>query len=418
MGWFYLATVLRKSGHNRQAADHFRVLQELLDQPTPLMQEFLDKHSDFPVIVRYNYAVCLSKLDDWGMHGESKKILEELIVQVQAPAPAQVHPPAQAPAPPQAKAQAKPPGNPGLEMLFRSALASALNFELEPENRRPANDPERERADRAEVVEQIEQQCEHIAKLGAKSADDIRRAYAAARAVVKNAYGWALYRQARPKKADDELREAITIMPDFVDAYLNRADILFATKGKLDPNWIEQARDLLSQALLLSPSSERAHYLFGRLFVYPAISDFEKAKEHFAKAELIPWSYLFLAQILKNQEDKIRDAIQTLAKSISRFPRADYRQVQYVKWIIEFVEEKLAEPEPTPADLEASRTLLDNATAAARRLANHGIEDRFKTQGQAFLPQLEKLLEGIPASVSGNDDDNPSTASPAAAAAS
>jgi len=79
MGWFYLATVLRKCGQNEQATNHFRFLQELVEQPSSLLKTFIDSHPDFPVIVDYNYAVCLSKLDNWDEHWKSVELLEKLI---------------------------------------------------------------------------------------------------------------------------------------------------------------------------------------------------------------------------------------------------------------------------------------------------------------------------------------------------
>ena len=85
MGWFYLATVLRKRGQNKHAANHFQLLQELLKQPGQLLTDFLARQLYFSTVVDYNYAVCLSKLDDWKMHQKSVTILKKLIESLAAP---------------------------------------------------------------------------------------------------------------------------------------------------------------------------------------------------------------------------------------------------------------------------------------------------------------------------------------------
>jgi tetratricopeptide (TPR) repeat protein len=386
MGWFYLATVLRKCGKNKQAANHFKFLQELLQQPTELLKAFLASHTDFPIIVDYNYAVCLSKLDTWKSHGESVDLLGRLIEKVQRPigpkeSGASKDVSARNPATPQPGPQPRPE----MEMLFRSARVSALTFELDPQNEPVEKDPGGNKAHRDSIFRNIEGECEKVAQLESRIPESGRRTSTVARAVMKNAYGWALLRQGRSRDAVTALSDAITLMPDFVDAYLNLAEILIGGRSKVDPNWIQEAQSQLDQALLLSPSSPRAHYLSGRLLAKPAIGEFEKAKEHLLKAELFPNSYFLYAQILKGIDGNPKGAIEALAKSIARFPRVDYRYVVYAQWIIEFINSSPAGP---PAALQ---TLLENALSAANKLHGHGIEKKLQSKGQELLGKLNEL---------------------------
>jgi tetratricopeptide (TPR) repeat protein len=282
-----------------------------------------------------------------------------------------------------------------LEMYFHSALASALTFQLNPDNHREANDPEREQEYRAGVLKRIEDEFQKITELGLKSSDGSRRAYTFACAVAKNAFGLALSYQSQFKAAETKLREAITLTPDFVDAYLNLAEILMKAKSRLDLNWIQEAQAQLDQALLLSPSSQRAHYLLGRLQANPAIGEFTAAKENFSKAELIPWSYYFRAQIIKNQDHDLKQAIQVLGKSIARFPRVDYRYEAYVRWTITFLEANTATAGSDQSLAEYSRILLDNALSAARKLQKHGIDEKLRTQGEDLVNKLNVLQKGL-----------------------
>jgi len=302
---------------------------------------------------------------------------------------------------------ANDPGERSLEMLFRSALASALTFELDEENRGKSKNPEREKASRESVLKRIESQCQKITDLGTASSNGARRAYTVARAVAENARGWALYRLGQRKDAIVELRDAITLMPDFVDAYLNLAELLMKAKDELDANWIQEAQDQLNQVLLLSPSSQRAHYLLGRLFSNPAIGRYQDAKDHLAKAELIPWSYFFRAQILLGVDGDLGQAIQELRKSIFRFPRVDYRYVAYVEWVIKYADTKpsasqpmpaqreVAAPQQSSASVESIQTLLENARYAAGTLQKHGIDEKLKAKGDTLVKELDNRLKKI-----------------------
>ena len=397
MGWFYLATVLRKCGENRQAADHFKRLQELLERPTELLKRFLDSNPHFPAVVAYNYAVCLSKLEDWQMHHKAVELLEELIAKVAGES--KVSTPSRTAAVVSAAAGETRGdagyGTLGLQMLFRSALTFALTFEVDRKNRSPGGDPEKEKKHNDSVLDRIKDECKKITDLGTSVSDADLRAYTVARAVMKNAFGWALHSVGQSAKAEEELRVAISLMPDFVDAYVNLAEILLDQKGILDPNWIEEAKTKLEQALALSPSSERAHYLMGRLLMNPALGDFAQAKEHLCKADLIPNSYLMHAEILRAQDKDPRQAIETLNKSIARFPRADHRYGIFIKWVMEFVEANPPASPPSPDERSSLGTLLKRAVAAARKLQKQGIDEKRRAEGERLAREVTALQEKL-----------------------
>lgn len=399
MGWFYLATVLRKCGENRQAAEHFKRLEELLEQPAELLKRYLASTQNFPAVIAYNRAVCLSKLDDWEMHRQAVELLEQSIKKV-----GETPKPQAGPAASGKSAQSAVPatgeaagsagyGKRGLQMLFRSALTFALTFEVDRRRRPAETDAEKEKKHQDSVLERIKTECQKITELGKNAAEADLRAYTIARAVMKNAHGWALHCVGRSVEADEELREAISLMPDFVDAYVNLAEVLLDQKGNLDPNWVEEAKVNLDEALARSPSSQRAHYLMGRLLMNPALQDFTQAKEHLSKAELIPNSYLFHAQILMDQEHTAGPAIETLNKSIARFPRADHRYGILVNWVLKFVGSSQAAP--GSAELAAVKTLLDRALAVAHKLQKQGLDEKRRAEGDRLVDKVIALQEKL-----------------------
>jgi tetratricopeptide (TPR) repeat protein len=83
MARFNCATVLRKLGRNEPAAGQFAFLERMVEGKDtgrpPSLTTFLNRHPDFPEVVRYNRAVALSKSADRALQEQGRKLIEALI---------------------------------------------------------------------------------------------------------------------------------------------------------------------------------------------------------------------------------------------------------------------------------------------------------------------------------------------------
>lgn len=357
---FHLATTQRKLGHNESAVKHFEFLERMAvygNDGLGSMAGFVKAHPEFLFTIRYCKAVALSKIPTWEPHHEALKILDALIDQVASPA-----------------AGLEAAQKIRLEMLARSARAAALTFKLESARygtRQPTNQ-ERQQQFQIQVLQQIDAERQWIQALPFSQLD--WKAYSLAYAVVHNAYGRACYLLGRD--GTEALREALTMSPDFAEAYITLAETYMRSRRN-NLGWSQQAEELLRQALAINPSNQKTHYLLGKLYADPAVGNYEKAKEHLGKAELFPWSYFLLAGILARTEGRIEEALRITRRSISLAPYPDHRFTAFVRYALRVLAKQdrpsaklLAEAESVAARLEKN-----GETAGLRRMGGKLLEE-------------------------------------------
>ena len=341
---FHLGATQRKLGQNESAAKHFEFLEWMAAdgaQGAGPMADYLAKHPELRFTLRYNKAVALSKVPNWKAHHEAVRLLGELVDGATTPADA---------------------SGIRLEMLARSARAAALTFELEspPDGERSAKEQERTQRFQSQVFERIDAERTWIKALPVATARLDWKAYSLSFAVIHNAYGRACYLLGR-KGGEDALREALMMSPDFAESYITLAELSMRRRKPLD--WSRQAEDLLKRALAINPANQKAHYRLGELYADPVFADAQSAKEHLAKAELVPWSYAILARILAEEGD-VEEAVRKMRRSIHLSPRPDHRFELFVRYALRV----LARQKPPDPEL------LKEAKGVASKLAAAGKE--------------------------------------------
>lgn len=366
---FHLATTQRKLGHNESAVKHFEFLERMaVDGTNGLgpMVGFLATHPELLYTIRYSKAVALSKIPDWGPHREALRILDALVDLVTVlPAGGLME-----------------PQRIRLEMLARSARAAALTFELESARRGmdSARAQQRQQQFQAQVLLRIDVERRWIKDLPLSQLD--WKAYSLSYAVVHNAYGRACYLLGRD--GTEALREALTMSPDFAEAYITLAESYMRAR-RHNLGWSKQAEELLKQALTVNPSNQKTHYLLGKLYADPAVANYGKAKEHLGKAELFPWSYFQLAQILEKQDGKIEEALRQVRRSISLAPYPDERFAAFVRYALRV----LASQDKPNADL------LAEAESVASRLVKNGETAGNRRTGGRLLEEIQAFRKPV-----------------------
>jgi hypothetical protein len=294
---FYLATVLRSLGDNRSAVKQLDFLDRLLDRRSALgasAREFLDRHPDFELSLRYNEAAALAKIPDSKAHDRAMGILAALEERLKASG-RQRRAPANGPVLEAADAQR-------LLFLVKGAQAAGLVFELEQwADRSDGSRPPKRRIRTAFTkIKAIRDQ------LTSEAPESGRRSSAAhvqALAAAENAYGRALYlTQKSTQQSTDDAAEAfnnaVALVPDFADAWVNFATLLIRRRP---PDWESRADDASARAVELTPRSSKAHYLRG-LFFEQTKDDDEAEKEYTAAGEDAKTT-VKLAQIAERKGD-------------------------------------------------------------------------------------------------------------------
>jgi tetratricopeptide (TPR) repeat protein len=380
---FNLATVERKLGRREAAADHFEFLDRMLaehgrSQP---LSDFLRRHPEFVYTVQYNWAVCLSKIENNRSRSLALAILDDLIANVTESPIAPEEPAAAAVTLPHPLAP-RTPLSPGgsqrlrIEMLARSARASALLGELEKD----------EKENRGPWFEKIKIEKNWFESLGLDRQDLDWRAYALSYAVAQNAFGRACFRFGFYDLAVEVLRRAIIMSPDFGDAYNNLAEIYLKRRRRQDPDWANKVEVTLQQALRINGSNQKSHYLLGRFYSLPAIGRFNEAKEHLGKASLLSWSYFYIAEILVREKSHEK-ALKVLRRSIFTDQFPDRRYVIFVETALDVSQRR-----------GGDRVLLEEALLLARKYAESGEKEkpREKEFRQKLLRKVQDALAAPP----------------------
>jgi hypothetical protein len=266
-----------------------------------------------------------------------------------------------------------------LLFLVKGAQAAGLVFELEQwADRSDGSRPPKRRIRTAFTkIKAIRDQ------LTSEAPESGRRSSAAhvqALAAAENAYGRALYlTQKSTQQSTDDAAEAfnnaVALVPDFADAWVNFATLLIRRRP---PDWESRADDASARAVELTPRSSKAHYLRG-LFFEQTKDDDEAEKEYTAAGEDAKTT-VKLAQIAERKGD-FSTAAKRMRASLSFSSTPDYRAELYVEYVL-----RLEHP---------SESELDDAEQWARNLQEHGSNKRLCEVGGKLLGKIEDLRPGV-----------------------
>jgi tetratricopeptide (TPR) repeat protein len=370
---FYL-TVHRKLGQNAAAIGQLEELERATEAGLSRVERFLDRRPDFTKVVRYNLAVVLAKLDDWAAHGRGVALLDELLRQVPPPLGSQSRDAA-------ASESGQDERRLGLRLglLAVSARASALTFRLHHGAGRARGGGERLAAYRKTQSDDIIAMVERLDALAPDDADAERRTEVYARAVAQTARGRAKAEMGDRRAAVADYRRAITLAPDFVEAYLQLAELYLRAGGGGFPDWVEQAEAALTTALAISPSNPRAHNLLGRLYARDAVARYQDAIGHLKQADSYASSFTEHARLLEKRGD-LAGAVAVHRRSVARFPRPDYRFRLFAEAVVKLA----AEGRATPDDVAAAR----RAISKLRRKSKHEADRNAATD---LLQALDRI---------------------------
>jgi cytochrome c-type biogenesis protein CcmH/NrfG len=361
---FYLGTAERKLGNNEGAVEQFRLLQSLIsgERSGRRLKHFVDDvHPEFRLVVRYNLAASLLKLDKNKAQREALTILNSLHDRLVK----------------KGSLSLTSQGRYRFEVLVESALAWALTFRIERvlDDRDPQAKSKNGRE--LELLAEIKKLRNTIHQATPQSGDDAA-VYANALATAENAYGRAFDLLGRKPNAVEAYRRATTLLPDFVDAHLNLAEALIDLR---EFGWQEQAEAAIRQALRSEPSSRRAEYLYGRLSADPSVARYEEAKQHFERAGGYSQALFLYATLLAQQDGKLPDALAVLDRAIAANPAAGHRLLAYANFVLQLAGEG-----------RADRARLNRAREYAERLAAEGYTPRFRRRGQELVEQIDATL--------------------------
>lgn len=207
--------------------------------------------------------------------------------------------------------------------------------------------------------------------------------YSRAVAMIASAHAHALLEQGpqhMEKKAKKALYRAIAMMPDFNDPYVTLVRLQMDDKPKKGDehyaNWKEEAEEYLMTALQLDPTSEQAHYHLGKFYSLRRVARYADAKPHLLAAPNIARSHWRLADISHDHDGNLVEALEHLRRSLSLDDSPDQRLASFVQWAQELLATK-DDPE-----------LREEAKAKARRLAEHGVDERLCKKGTELLEEL------------------------------
>lgn len=372
---FYLATVARKLGDNEGAVNQYELLEQLIHRSADSKSSaFFKDHPEFRPIVRYNLAVALLQLPRPD-HRRALRILNGIEEQL-------------------ARRTDVPPFT-GVtryrfEILVRSAIAAALAFRVKrmvrDSGKLDAEGLAKRDARIREIVRQIKRAVHAVEPL---TADALTSpvAYGSAVATAENALGTALLRSSHPAEAVAAFRRAVTIHPNFVEAWLNLAEALHGSAGKLE--WQREAEAALLEALRLDPTNARGEYLLARLLLHPSVARRTEAIQHLDGAGAYPPA-LFLRAELLERENRLPEAIALLDQAIARAPAADYGMLRYVQDVL-----ALSRASEVDVDVDVDVELLRNARERAQRLKERGVADRFRRRGAELLDEVDAKLAAM-----------------------
>lgn len=376
---FQLASVQRLLGENRPAATNFAQVQRATVTAatgSPLVRDLMQRHPELFHLATYNRAVALAKTGDWNdtkhaqrmlaalvhrLGGERLPVLDETKAQ---DTDATVWPDAELP-----EARRRQ-----LEVLSRAAWASTLVFGIDRgETGSHDRAGERLRQRRQKILEHLDATREWLDAERARASDDASRetAIEQAYATVENARGQALLTLGERHEAQRAFQQAIVLLPDFSDAYVNLAVALSRSRRGED---VGVAQEALTRALTISPRDVRARLLLGEL--HQRARRWAEAKAEFGKLPDDHRATFELGQVLA-QEGQLEDAVEHYSRSLDQFSSRGNRANVFVRAVLTLVHRQAA-----------TRERVNEALKHARRLQHQGLSASLRACGARYVDEL------------------------------
>jgi len=139
-------------------------------------------------------------------------------------------------------------------------------------------------------------------------------------AVLLNALGELVALSKQPNGARDYYRRSLTLLPSFVEPYLNLAALYIARKRSLDVHWATNAERLLLEVQSNDPDNGRSRLLLGDLYMHPIFGRVEEAKAQLTRALPDSQAARRLGSLLLAQHDPA-GAVAPLASAMNQEPR-------------------------------------------------------------------------------------------------
>jgi tetratricopeptide (TPR) repeat protein len=374
----HLANTLRRCGKNEAAVQNFVYLESVLkndtnDQP-PSLVSHVQTSPEFPQVVQYGKAVALSKIAIWDTNIQAMEIFRAIASRSDPMRPAQ--------------SASEPAGLRVLYPLALGGLTVCLAFEAEQlfekkkwlDSSRDKITVERTSARIEKVFCEMGMLVHRLESPVAISSGNGAVYLNSALAAALNSYARVLEAYGDKRQALEHYERANTLLPDFVDPYINLAS-LYIDSRKTMVNWVERAKSRLAKALELNPANYKAHVLLGRLLSDGAVQQFDEAIKELQMAGPVSQASFFLSRIYDDSNYSGRNpdqAIKELRKSIALNRRYDYR---YIALIDLLLKQASAAPE-----------LLSEARSLADKLEKKGEAQRFKKQAKLRLSKIDDIL--------------------------
>jgi tetratricopeptide (TPR) repeat protein len=330
---FQLALCARGRKDARTAIHHLTWFEGAEAAANASLRRHLDKHPDFPYVVRYQLASTLALQSEEREDGRVGDILEALIALEG-----------------NAAGQALDPGRRlRLVMLARSGESTreAVRASLVRDN---TPGQERTRHARERLRTHLDWFDEH--------ADDLQRAsptgHGLARGIVLHAYGRIRFASGDRNGAIISLTEAIALLPDYADVHVDLAKAHLERKGA---SWPQRVTTLLDRALALDPSNTKAKFVYARFYFAEETRDYAKAEPFLVAAPFDPTSLFMLAQILNNRE-KWAESLGVLERAIALQQHGpSFRVRLYADSLLELTR-ITTDPKPSRRAMERARRQL------------------------------------------------------------
>jgi tetratricopeptide (TPR) repeat protein len=233
---YELATVMRKLGANREAAEQFTMVRDQCAGNEYGMPAFSRN-------VEYNRAMALCKVDDRACNTEAVQIFRRLTRELDT-------------------IELDPAAKLSRRFVYRSSLAAALLVRLERMRDQQADAAMAAQSDR--LLAEITAIRDEIRTARVPDDPRARSSHNQSLAVAENAVGRARYLLGRDG-AIDALAAALQLVPSFGQAHVNMASALFRDIARY-PDWETRIGGHLDRALEASPNDARALYWRGELY--------------------------------------------------------------------------------------------------------------------------------------------------------
>jgi len=395
MARFSAATLLRRLRRHREAADQYAYLLGMMRSrdlaESSHFQAHLKKKPDFERTVRYRYAISLAQSKDYlaGQHGAFRTLCIALneIRKLMHVGPAV--------------------GSKTVGFFGTFRAKNPIRVESSKEQKRKLILARSARTIvRTEILELLRKiiwRNGGTAKLALKrkaqldgiksderwiwdQREDINdwQAYARAHSIAQNALGRAYYIMGETRMAIKFLRWANeTHLPEtFADPLINLATVYINATRDRPIDWCAQARYLLEDALKISPSNTKGHYLLAR--VYTEESEYEKALEHYELAGDHARTLYNHAKLLLefHKKEQLQQALKLLRRSIEFERHVDDRYVLYAQIAIKAAEDNSIELRE-----------LNWGLQYAQHLVKEGGSDGLKKTGTQLVEKLERAIK-------------------------